>query len=176
MKKGFNAFAKGIAADQPSQPGSELLDMDKFSAYPMGNLRINRSGGNENKKTNFITSQLSGAFFSIICRASGSVQNLRTGGRWFDPRVWPIFFPRINDRHCNRIHSSLTAVHCFDHGYVGKQPVACGEYCLEYWYKEFQESMDRGSGPRDITEITLKMVVSTIQSINFSIIWIAEMS
>ena len=30
----------------------------------------------------------------------------RTGGRW-----------------CDRIHSSLTAVCCFDNGYVGKQPV-----------------------------------------------------
>ena len=33
----------------------------------------------------------------------------------------PIFFPRIADSHCDRIHSSLTAVRCFDNGYVGKQ-------------------------------------------------------
>ena len=32
----------------------------------------------------------------------------------------PIFFLRIDDSHCNRIHSSLSAVHCFDNGYVGK--------------------------------------------------------
>ena len=53
------------------------------------------------------------------------------------------FFPRIDDRHCYRIHSSLTAVRCFDNGYVGKQPVAWKEYCSEYRLKELQESMDR---------------------------------
>ena len=31
----------------------------------------------------------------------------------------------------NRIHSSLAAVHCFDNGYFGKQPVALKEYCAE---------------------------------------------
>ena len=42
--------------------------------------------------------------------------------------------------------SSLTAVRCFDNGYVGKQPVARKEYCAEYWLKELQESMDRCTG------------------------------
>ena len=46
------------------------------------------------------------------------------------------FFPRIDDSHCDRIHSSLTAVHCFNNGYVGKQSVAWKEYCAEYWLKE----------------------------------------
>ena len=55
-------------------------------------------------------------------------------------------FPRIDDCHFDRIHSSLTAVHCFDNGYVGKQPVAWKEYCMEYWLKELQESMDRCTG------------------------------
>ena len=32
----------------------------------------------------------------------------------------PIFFPRIDDSHCNGIHCSLTTVHCFDDDYVGK--------------------------------------------------------
>ena len=45
----------------------------------------------------------------------------------------PIFSPRIDDSHCNRMHSSLTALHCFDNGYVEKQPVAWKEYCAEYW-------------------------------------------
>ena len=31
---------------------------------------------------------------------------------------------RINDSHCDGIHSSLTTVRCFDNGYVGKQAVA----------------------------------------------------
>ena len=48
----------------------------------------------------------------------------------------PLFFPRIDDSHCDRIHFSLTAVRCFDNGYVGKQPVAWKEYCVDYWLKE----------------------------------------
>ena len=52
----------------------------------------------------------------------------------------PIFFPGINDRHCDRIDSSLTTLHCFDSGYVGKQPVAWKEYCAEYWLTLSQTS------------------------------------
>ena len=33
-----------------------------------------------------------------------------------------VFFPRTDDSHCDRIRSSLTAVHCFDNGHVGKLP------------------------------------------------------
>ena len=73
----------------------------------------------------------------------------------------PIFFPRTDDSHCNRI---LTAVSCFDNGYVGKHPVAWKEYCAEYWLKELQESMNRCTGRRDITEILLKTALNTIQS------------
>ena len=53
-----------------------------------------------------------------------SVHYLRTRSRWFDPRARPIFFPRIGDSHCDRIHSRLISDHCFGNGYVGKQPVA----------------------------------------------------
>ena len=74
----------------------------------------------------------------------------------------PILFPRIDDNHCDRIHSSFTTVHCFDNGHVGKHPVAWKEYCAEYWLKELQE---RCTGLRDITEILLKMASNTIQSI-----------
>ena len=77
----------------------------------------------------------------------------------------PIVFPRIDDSHCDRIHSSLTAVHCFDYGYVGKQPFAWIEYCAEYWLKELQESMDRYTGCCDITEILLNMALNTMQII-----------
>ena len=38
--------------------------------------------------------------------------------------------------YSDRIHSSLTAVRCFDNGYVGKYPVAWKEYCAEYWLKK----------------------------------------
>ena len=56
---------------------------------------------------------------------------------------------------------------CFDDGYVGKQPVAWKEYCAEYWLKGPQESMDRCSGHRDITEILLKTALNTIESISY---------
>ena len=65
--------------------------------------------------------------------------------------------------NCDKIHSSLTAVHCFDNDYVGKQTVAWTEYCAEYWLKELQESMDRCTGRRDITEILLNTALNTVQ-------------
>ena len=68
------------------------------------------------------------------------------------------------------IHSSLSAVCCFDNRYKGKHPVAWKEYCGEYWLKELQESMDRYTGSRDKTEILLKMALNTIQSINLTIV------
>ena len=97
-----------------------------------------------------------------------SVANLRTRGRWFSPQLSPIFFHRIDDSHCDRTHSFLTADHCFDNVYVGKQPVAWKEYCVEYWLKELQESMDRCTGHCDITEMLLKTALNTIQSISQS--------
>ena len=53
------------------------------------------------------------------------------------------------------------AVRCFNNGYVGKQPVAWKEYCVEYWLKKLQESMDRCTGHRSITEILFKMALNT---------------
>ena len=47
-------------------------------------------------------------------------------------------------------------------GYVGKQPVAWEEYCVEYWLKEFQVSMDRCTGHCNITKILLEMSFNTI--------------
>ena len=96
----------------------------------------------------------------------GRVADLRTGGRLFDPSARPLFIPRIDDSHCDRIHSSLTAVRFFDNGHVGKQPVAWKEYCVEYWSKELQESMDKCTGRRHITDILLKTALNAIQLIN----------
>ena len=62
----------------------------------------------------------------------GSIQGLRTGGRWYDPRLGQYSFRRLMS-HYDRIHSPLIIDHCSDNGYVGKQPVAGEEYCLEYW-------------------------------------------
>ena len=63
------------------------------------------------------------------------------------------------------IHSSLTAVHRFDNGYVEKQQVVSNEYCAEYWLNDLQKSMDRCTGRHDISEIT-KTALNTTQSIN----------
>ena len=62
----------------------------------------------------------------------------------------------------------LTAVRCFDNGYVGRQPVAWKENCAEHCLKELQESMDRCTGHHNITEVLLKMALNTIQSINLN--------
>ena len=51
------------------------------------------------------------------------------------------------------IATYLAAVHWFNNGYVGKQPVAWKEYCMEYWLKELRESMDSCTGRHDIDEI-----------------------
>ena len=34
---------------------------------------------------------------------------------------------------------------------MGKQPVACKEYCVEYWLKELGKSMDKHTGCRSMT-------------------------
>ena len=86
----------------------------------------------------------------------------------------PIFFPRMDDSHCDMIHSSLTAILCFGNGYVGKQPVALREYSAKCWLKELQESMDRCTGCRDIAEILLKTALNTIQSINLMLLYEEE--
>ena len=64
------------------------------------------------------------------------------------------------------MYSSLTAVRCFDNEYVGKQPVAWKESCVEYWLQELKESMDRCTGRPDLTERLLKTALNTIQSIS----------
>ena len=70
---------------------------------------------------------------------------------------------RIDDSHCNRIHSSLTAIDCLDNGYVGKQQVTLTDYCAEYWLNELQGSMDRWTDRREISEILLETALNTIQ-------------
>ena len=77
----------------------------------------------------------------------------------------PIFFLRIATGFIS-LSLSLTAVCCFDNGYVGKQTVAWKEYCAQYWLKELKESMGRCTASRDVTEIPLKSGLNTVQSIN----------
>ena len=109
------------------------------------------------------------ALFQRACRelhrSVSSIQDLRTGGRWFYPRVRPVFLPRIDETHWYKIHSSVIAVRCcFSNSYVGKQPVASKEYCAECLLKELQKSMDRCIDHRDRTEITVKTAIYTIKS------------
>ena len=61
-----------------------------------------------------------------------SVEEFRTEACWFEPQAWPTLFPRIDYCRCDRIHFSLTVVHCYADGYVGKQPVVWKEHCVEY--------------------------------------------
>ena len=67
-----------------------------------------------------------------------------------------IIFPRMVDTHCDRIHSSLKADHCFDRGNEGQQPVDRKEFCAEYWYKRLQEGMDQCTFLYDIADLMLK--------------------
>ena len=56
--------------------------------------------------------------------------DLRTGGRWFDPRLGHYSFRGLMIVIATGlILLSLIAVRCFDNGNVGKQPVAWKEYC-----------------------------------------------
>ena len=64
------------------------------------------------------------------------------------------------------LHTWEQEVHCFDNGYVGKQPLAWKEYCAEYWLKELQDSMNSGTSHRNLTEMLLKTALNTMQSIN----------
>ena len=82
----------------------------------------------------------------------GTVQDMRIADHWFDPLLGQYSF---QGSFRDRIHSPLTAVCCFDNGYVGKQPVAWKEYCSDYWLKELKKH-----GP--FTEILLKMAFSTM--------------
>ena len=52
-------------------------------------------------------------------------------GHWFEPSARPVFLMIVI-----AIHSSRTAVRCFDNSYVGKQPVDWKEYCAEFWLKD----------------------------------------
>ena len=67
----------------------------------------------------------------------GSVADLRTGSRWFDPRLGQYSFRGLMTVIATFL---FTAVRYFDIGYVGKQPVAWKEYCAEYWLKESRKA------------------------------------
>ena len=96
-----------------------------------------------------------------LCSSGGSIQDLKKGGRWYDPQARQIFFHRTD---CDRI-----AVCCFNN--VGKQKVKATSgleriMCNELVKKKIQDSMDRCTGCHEITEILLKTMLNTTQSIN----------
>ena len=77
-----------------------------------------------------------------------------------------IFFPRIGDSNCDRIYSSLTAVHFYDDIY-GKAASGLGRIFCGVLVKK---SMDRCTGCHDMNEILLKTLFTPYnQSINQSI-------
>ena len=146
----------------------------KTNIHFLQNIRyINSNCNSENEQIYFheqyslifssLTPKVAFNIFSAEPHSSvGSVADLRIGSIHGSANILSEDF---YDSHCKRIHSSLTAVR-FDNGYVGKQPVAWKEYWAEYWLKELQESIDRCTGRRDITEILLKSALNTIQSIS----------
>ena len=107
VKRRLNAFTKSIHPCHPAR--SAQGDIGRNFSISTNFLDI--------KESFYIISELI-VWPSII--ATGNVPDLTIGGwgRWFDPRARPIFFPRIDDSHCDRIHPSLTATHCFENVYV----------------------------------------------------------
>ena len=84
----------------------------------------------------------------------GSFADLRTGGRWFDPRLGQYSFQGLM---IVMRQDSFLSHHCplFLQWLCGKAASGLEEYCAKYWLKELQESMDTCTGHRDITEIHL---------------------
>ena len=70
-------------------------------------------------------------------RSVGSVADFRSLVR---SPAQPIFFPKIGDSHCDRIHSLLAAVRYFDNAYVGKQPVAGKNIVRSTDYTNFRKA------------------------------------
>ena len=94
----------------------------------------------------------------------GSVADLRTGGRWFDPLGQYSFRGLMIVIATGFIPLSPLSVVSTMAKWESSQCLGA-EYSVEYWLKELQESMDRCTGLRDITEILLKTALNTIQSI-----------
>ena len=98
----------------------------------------------------------------------GTVEDLRTGRRWFDSLAGPIFYPRINNTHGDRIHSYLSPVSIVSSMVMLESIQWLGKNIVHRWLKELQERVNWCTGGCDMTEITLKVALDTIQSINQS--------
>ena len=78
-----------------------------------------------------------------------------------------IFFPRIDDSHCDRIYSSLSLSLslCLSLLSIVSTWLCEKAASAEYRFKERQRSMDRCTGRRNIT---LKTALNTIQLVNLT--------
>ena len=65
--------------------------------------------------------------------------------------------------HFDRIHSSLTAVHCFDKWLFGKTASDLKRILYGVLNKELQKTMERFTGRCNVIEIMLTTRLSTIQ-------------
>ena len=108
---------------------------------------------------------------AFTCSSVGPAQDLGTGGPNVRSPAWPMFFPMIDDCHCDRIHSPLTAFHCFGDGTICWKEASGFEriLCRANRAKEFQESMDRWTDHLDITEKGLKTELTLSQTTNFGL-------
>ena len=112
-----------------------------------------------------------------------SVQDLRTGGRWYDSPAPSIFFPRIADRWFDPQlgqYSFRGLLIVIATGFISLPPLSIVSTMLMWessqwlgenivritWLNILQESMDRCTGRCDITETLLKRGLNTIQSTN----------
>ena len=104
--------------------------------------------------------------FAKPCSTVGSLQDLRTGGRWLDPRLGQYSFPGLMKVVVTEfiplspLSIVSTMVMWESSQWLGKNIVLC-------WVrlKEPQESIDRCTGRRNIIEILLETTLNTAQSI-----------
>ena len=99
---------------------------------------------------------------SLAPKLSRSFADLRTGGRWFDPRLGQYSFRGFMVVIATGFIpvSPLSVVSTM---VMWEGNAACGLERILCGVQELQKSMDRCTGHRDITEILLKTALNTIQ-------------
>ena len=95
----------------------------------------------------------------------GSVQDFRTGGRWFDPRLGQYSF-RVLIIVIATGFIPLSALSIVSTIVMWESSQWLGKNIVWSTGKELQESMDRYTDRRDITEILLKTALNIIQSVD----------
>ena len=87
----------------------------------------------------------------------GSVADLRTGGFWFDPRLGQYSFRGLMIVIATGFISFLfNRCPLFRQWFCGKAAIGLERMLCGLLVKKLQESMDRFTGHRDISEILLK--------------------